>query len=322
MSRILVTGGTGFIGSQLAKRLVAEGNDVIITGKGTEQKTKIPCISYSFHDLNWSEIHPIDVIYHQAAISDTTHKPEEDYHKVNVEQNQILFNDAVNHGCKTIVYASSCAVYGDVGNYKDKYYDLVLPNEKPKYRKPFSEDDATINTPLNAYGKSKILFDQWAMEFGKKEGITVVGLRYSNVYGPGETHKGKSSSMVWQLIQQMIIGRPKLFKWGEQRRDFVYIDDVVKANLLASKQTTSNVFNVGSGIASSFNSIVKTINEALKTEHGITYIENPYKDVYQDFTQCDLTRANKILKYYPDYNILKGVKEYLKQISPNALYGV
>jgi ADP-L-glycero-D-manno-heptose 6-epimerase len=292
--RILVTGGSGFVGSALVRRLT--GHEVIITGRNNEQHTNSPCISYTFHDLDWKTISPIDIVFHQAAITDTTYKPDEDFYFVNVLCAQALFNDALFHGCKKFVYASSCAVYG-------------------ASEKPFKETDATPSTPINAYGSSKILFDEWAMPWGREHNVNVVGLRYSNVYGEGEGHKGKSSSMIYQLMQQMKSGRPRLFKWGEQQRDFVHIDDIIDANLLAAEVKESGVFNVGSGNPTSFNKIVAILNEVLGTNHEPEYFDNPIATSYQNYTSCDLTKSTQILGYTPKANLKEGIERYVKSSS-------
>lgn len=296
MSRILITGGSGFVGSALVRRLVSQGHEVLITGRAKEQTINTPCLSYTFHDLDWNTISPIDIVYHQAAITNTTHKPDKDFYFVNVQCAKTLFYDALRHGCKKIVYASSCAVYG-------------------KSDKPFREEDANSSTPINAYGSSKILFDEWAIPWGQENGILVVGLHYSNIYGVGEEHKGHSSSMIYQLMQQMRSGPPRLFKWGEQKRDFVHIDDVVGANLLAACSKECGVFNVGSGNPTSFNRIVEVLNKIMGTNYTPDYIDNPIAAHYQNFTQCDLTKSTAVLGYRPKVELEEGVAGYVKNAS-------
>lgn len=284
--RILITGATGFIGSCLTKKLVSLGHTVFTTGKSNEQNINTQCISYTFHDINWSAISPIDAVFHQAAISDTTHPNPSDFYLVNVDYSKILLEQAITHNCKNFIYASSCAVYG-----------ACLP--------PFKEEDANSKTPLNHYGLSKYCFDEIAMTFNK---INIVGLRYSNVYGLGENHKNKSSSMIYQLIKQR--KNPKLFKYGEQKRDFIHIDDVIDANLLALN-SISGIYNVGSGIATSFNEVVDIIHDG---KVKITYIDNPYKESYQNYTLCDLTKSNKLLKYEPKITLKNGIKSYITEM--------
>jgi ADP-L-glycero-D-manno-heptose 6-epimerase len=138
----------------------------------------------------------------------------------------------------------------------------------------------------------------------------IVGLRYFNVYGAGEAHKGKFASMIGQLARQMRAGkRPRIFTDGEQKRDFVYIDDVIQANLKAMSSATAGVFNVGSGAAGSFNQVVEQLNRVLRTDLQADYFENPY-DFFQTWTEADLTQSRKVLGFQPKYDLARGVEAY------------
>ena len=132
-----------------------------------------------------------------------------------------------------------------------------------------------------------------------------------NVYGPGEDHKGKLASMVHQLARQMRAGRrPRIFTAGQQKRDFVYIDDAVDANLKALSCKTSGVFNVGAGQAWTFNQLVAELNRALKTKLEPEYFDNPY-GFTQDWTEVDLTESRKHLGYEPRFDLARGIDAYL-----------
>src|SRR6185437_13529875 len=203
MKTCLVTGGSGFIGYNLVQRLLQDNWNVLITGKMGEQAWRLPSgdkspihIGYDFSNLRYFDTSKIAVLFHQAAITDTTVTDKEEMYKVNLWNSMKLFEDARKHGIKQIVYASSCATYGDV-------------------EPPFKEDGPCH--PLNVYGESKYLLDQEAMQWGKDNHVNIVGLRYSNVYGRGESHKGKMTCILTQVGTQMLTGRPKLFKWGEQK---------------------------------------------------------------------------------------------------------
>jgi ADP-L-glycero-D-manno-heptose 6-epimerase len=140
----------------------------------------------------------------------------------------------------------------------------------------------------------------------------IVGLRYFNVYGMGESKKGRSASVIYQLIQQMKEGsRPKLFFDGEQKRDHVYIKDVVSATILATK-AGSGIYNVGSGVANSYNRIVDIINEILGQELEPLYSKNPYEKTYQNYTQADISKFHKEVGYVPKYSLKEGIKDYVK----------
>jgi ADP-L-glycero-D-manno-heptose 6-epimerase len=292
--KILVTGGTGFVGSNLTMALIAEGHEVLITGNEAEQKVKgiSKLIQPGFLGIDWEAIGNVDAVFHEAALNDTTSLDTREMMRGNLEAGKALFEYAVSHGAKHIVYASSTAVYGDV---------------EPPYK-----EDGPVH-PLNPYGESKLEFDKWVMEFAKKHPETIiVGLRYCNVYGPGEMHKGSRSSMIRQLAMQMVHGNPKLFKDGEQERDYIFIDDVVEANLLALKASESCIVNCGSGSATTFNNIVGILNEVMNTERTIEYIDNPYVDRYQNFTLCDMSLAKEKIGFVPDYDIKKGIEAYAK----------
>lgn len=290
---ILITGGTGFIGSNIVKELMKEDHNIIITGHDAENRIKDFKGKYlqpSFLGLDWDSLPQVDVLFHQAAINDTTNLDKKEMIQSNLESSKKLFNEVVKRGCKNIVYASSTAVYGDA----------LTPYEV----------DGPKN-PLNPYGESKLLLDDFAMDFAKEyPEVTIIGLRYCNVYGPGEAHKNFRSSMIFQLAQQMKVKDPKLFKDGEQKREWIYIKDVVKANLLASKATTSCVVNCGTGSPVTFNQIVQTLNQVLQTNRTPIYIDNPFKDRYQNHTECNMEKTKELINFEPDFNLQSGIQDF------------
>jgi ADP-L-glycero-D-manno-heptose 6-epimerase len=292
-SRILVTGGTGFIGSNIALELMARGHEVLITGNDAEQKLlgfKGKYLQPGLLGLDWDAIGNIDAVFHEAAMNDTTLLDEREMMRANTDASMALFEYAAAHGCKNIVYASSTAVYG------------ATPA-------PYVEDKGL--DPLNPYGVSKLMLDQKATAFATAHpGMRVVGLRYCNVYGPRESHKGARASMIRQLAQQMAKGNPRMFKMGEQKRDYIYVKDVVKANMLALEAKESCVVNCGSGTATTFNDLVVILNNVMGLQRVPEYIDNPYADRYQNFTQCDMTRAKEKLGFVPEYTPEIGIKDY------------
>lgn len=291
--RVLVTGGTGFIGSNLALHLHEQGHDVWITGTDGEQdlpEFRGRVLPRDFTRLDWDLLGTLDVVFHQAAINDTTFLDRAEMFRVNVEDSLALFRQAVARGCRRIVYASSCAVYGDAPT-------------------PYREEGPA--RPLNPYGESKLALDARAKEFQREHPpVTVVGLRYSNVYGPRENHKGRRATMIYQFAQQMLAGSPRLFQWGEQKRDYIYIDDAVRANLLAAEAKESGVVNCGSGTATTFNTLVEVLNEVMGLQRVPEYIENPYLARYQRHTECDLTSARELLGFEPQTDIRSGIQRY------------
>jgi len=291
--RVLVTGGTGFIGSNLALHLLEQGVDVVITGHDAEQT--LPgftgtFLQPSFLGLNWDAIGSMDAVFHEAAINNTLLGDRSEMVRANVESSRELFERVVGAGCRRIVYASSTAAYGDAPT-------------------PYKEDGPM--RPLNPYGESKKLLDEFAMRFAYAHSdVVVVGLRYCNVYGPRENHKGKRASMIYQLAQQMVKGNPRLFKHGEQKRDYISIDDVVRANLLAAQATESCVVNCGAGVATSFNTLVEILNKVLGTNRTPEYFDNPHPETYQNHTECDMTLARKRFGFVPEVDIRSGIQRY------------
>jgi ADP-L-glycero-D-manno-heptose 6-epimerase len=291
--KILVTGGTGFIGSNLVLRLMQDGHDLIITGSDAEQQ--IP----GFHGkylqpgllgIDWEAIGRVDILYHQAAINDTTLLDEREMLRANVDAAKELFRRAVAAGCRRIVYATSTAIYGDA---------------------PAPYKESTPLRPLNPYGLSKKILEDFATQFAADHPkTTVVGLRYCNVYGPRENHKGKRASMVFQLAQQMRHRNPRLFEFGEQKRDYIYVEDVVRANLLAAEATASCIVNCGFGQAVSFNQLVDLLNPVLGVNRRPQYFPNPYADRYQSHTECDMTLAREKLGFVPQVDIKTGLERY------------
>lgn len=294
--RILVTGGAGFIGSNLVKKLAAEGHDTVALDDYSSASFK-NLVDYRgdmltvdlFSDITpLDRLGPFDVIFHEASITDTTVLDQRKMMQNNQEGFRNLLELAVRWGSR-VVWASSAATYG---------------------RGPAPMKESQTPEPLNVYGYSKLAMEHLAERYVNRLQYPIVGLRYFNVYGPGEQHKGKFASMIHQLAKQMRAGnRPRIFAPGDQRRDFVYIDDVMQINLLAMKATQSGVFNVGAGSSASFNDVVAQLNRVLRTDLPPEYFENPY-DFFQTWTEADLTQPRKVLGYAPAYDLAKGIDAY------------
>jgi ADP-L-glycero-D-manno-heptose 6-epimerase len=297
--RILVTGGAGFIGSNLALHLSKLGHEVVVqddfssaTWKNLTEFTGdvLTCDLYPGFDLV-AEQKPFDVIFHEASITDTTVMDQRQMMQNNVEAFRNLLNQAVEWEAR-VVWASSCSIYG----------------QGPVPMKESQKPD-----PLNVYAFSKMVMENLAGDYQARLKFPIVGLRYSNVYGRGEGHKGKFASMIYQLAKQMRAGnRPRIFRAGQQRRDFVYIDDVVQINLKAMEAKPplkGGVFNAGFGAAFSFNQVVEELNRVLKTDLQPDYFENPYAFT-QDWTETDLTESCRVLGYAPEYDLRKGIEAY------------
>lgn len=292
----LVTGSTGFVGHHICNQLYNNNWKVIALGSKNENNPLChKLLQLNLDGFSWDLVPKIDVCFHQAANNDTKDMDLENMLCSNLTAPSNLFcRLAKEKGCKQFVYASSCSIYGN---------EFV----------PYVEKKTKLN-PLNPYAQSKMLFERFAESFAAEYGVNVIGLRYSNVYGPGENHKGNRSSMISQLLQKMQEGeRPKIFKFGEHLRDWVYIEDVVNANLLASEYKNSDVFNVGAGEAMSFNDVVKTLNLELKTALEPEYIDCPFLDAYQTHTLLDLNHSKTCLGYFPKYSPVNGIKKYIEE---------
>ena len=296
--KYLITGGAGFIGSNLAFELQNQGHSVTIVDDFSSGHFKnLIGFKGDIVAANVFEEMPeedyFDAIFHEAAITDTNIHDQKLMMQMNVEAFKNVLYYAAANDIKRVVYASSAATYGN-GECP------MNVGQTPK--------------PENIYGFSKAIMDNVAREFAaENRDMVIVGLRYFNVYGPGEYFKGKTASMMYQLYNQMKQGyRPKIFKMGEQERDFVYIKDVVKANMCAlNNAKESCVVNVGTGISRNFNDIVKCLNNELRLNLAPEDIDNPVS-FYQMKTQADISLTTEKIGYTPDYTLEKGIADYVK----------
>jgi len=318
---ILITGGGGFIGSNIVfyiQNNFPDANIVVfdcfrngerfdngnlksfghyknlIGFKGTIITGNIN----SSVDLDYLNNFSFDYIFHQAAISDTRVYDQELVLRTNLNSFHWFLNKALNDSA-VLVYASSAATYG---NSKSPQ---VVGRESPD----------------NPYGFSKLAMDEIAVKFTiKHPNAKILGLRFFNVYGPGEYYKEKTSSMVIQLAHQILSeSSPRLFEGSEKiLRDFVYIDDVVQANIKACTASVNGVFNVGSGISRSFKDIVDILQNQLNTDFEIDYFPNPYTG-YQMDTKADISLTIKNFNYAPKYSLEDGIKLYIPYIKDKFL---
>lgn len=299
--RVLITGGAGFVGSNLTltlQGLYPENRYTVVDNLSSGNQNNLDGFKGSViiddiasTDLDKHFAEGVDVIFHQAALTDTTVTDEKKMMDNNVEGLRNVLEFSLRNNAR-LVYASSAGVYGQSSSLMR---------------------EGSGESPINVYGESKLIGDNMVREVGRKHGnMTIIGLRYFNIYGPGELHKGKMASMIWKLYLQMKEGRrPRVFKYGEQKRDQVYVKDVVNANLLAMKAPRSGIVNVGSGKPVTFNEIIQALNEAMGTRLEPDYFDNPYTGRYQDFTHADLTQAVQLLDYRPRYDLRAGIQDYL-----------
>lgn len=310
---IIVTGGAGFIGSCLVRELNKLGHEHIVIsdhlGSGEKWKNLINLKYMDFipKDELFERLDglkgKVDMVFHLGACSSTTEK-NADY----LLHNNFLYSKWLMDWCMTararLIYASSGAVYGD----GTKGYDDALVEELE---------------PLNMYGYTKKIFDQHVMAVLKNRMLRqCVGLRFFNVYGPNEYHKGQMASVVYHAFGQVQqTGKIRLFassnpklRDGEQKRDFVYVRDVVSVMLFMMEHPDCNgIFNVGTGQARSFNELAKAVFSALDKKAKIDYFEMPdeLKKKYQDFTRAELGRLRKVGYVKDFYSLEDGVREYV-----------
>lgn len=299
--RVLVTGAAGFIGSNLAASLVDAGHSVV--GLDNFSSGHFENLQGFAGDVvgadlcdpaQWENaVGGVEAIFHEAAITDTTVTDQMKMMKVNVEAFRSLLKWAVAHGVKTVVYATSAGVYGDG---------------------PLPMRESALPKPLNIYAFSKRVMESVAAEASRENPkMQIVGLRYFNVFGPGEKFKGKAASMIWQLAQQMKAGKPRIFEHGAQYRDFIYVRDVVAANLNALRfKAPSGVYNVCTGKKTTFNDIIAALNSTLGLKRDTEYFKNPYS-FYQDETLGDPAKAEKGLRFTAKFTVAKGIEDYFSK---------
>jgi ADP-L-glycero-D-manno-heptose 6-epimerase len=311
---IIVTGAAGFIASCLVSKLNQEGfKDVVLVDDfSNEEKNKNFEGKIFSKQVDRAEFipwlkeneHLVQFVFHIGARTDTTEFDKEIFDKLNLNYTKDIWNICVDFGLP-LVYASSAATYG-LGEFG--YEDNHEVVEKLK--------------PLNPYGDSKNDFDKWALK-QEKQPYFWAGLKFFNVYGPNEFHKGRMASVIMHAFNQIKeTGAMKLFashnpdyKDGEQLRDFVYVKDVVEVCMfLLNHRKDSGLYNLGSGTARSFKDLVKNTFKALDKEPDISFIPTPedIRDKYQYFTEANMNKLKSIGYDKPFYTLEEGVADYVK----------
>jgi ADP-L-glycero-D-manno-heptose 6-epimerase len=314
----IVTGGAGFIGANLVKALNRTGvADILVVDDMTDGHKFVNLSTAEIADYadratfreklrDGADLGRVDVVFHLGACSDTTEWDGRYMLDMNFEYSKDVF-EWCQHYKVPLVYASSASVYGA--------------------SQDFRESGSGLN-PLNVYGWSKLLFDRWVVRRSGDFTARVVGLRYFNVYGPGETHKGRMASVVHhfdaQVREQSVVrlfGASHGYDSGEQRRDFIFVGDAVRANLWAFESGRANgLYNVGTGRSRSFNEVAHAVIAC--HGHGeIEYVDFPddLLDVYQAFTEADITRLRQHgcdIDFVP---VEEGVRQTLGIEAPRML---
>jgi ADP-L-glycero-D-manno-heptose 6-epimerase len=310
---LIVTGGAGFIGSNIVHSLVAAGrDDVIVVDDLTDGHKYANIVDCAIADY-WDKSvllerlerldAPPEAILHQGACAVTTEWDGRYMLAENYQYSVDVFGYCAAHTVP-LIYASSAAIYGGSSSFR--------------------EDDVAAERPLNVYGYSKLLFDRYVRRHFESAGAQVVGLRYFNVYGPNEAHKGRMASVVWHLTRQLEeTGELRLFEGshgyadGEQRRDFVYVDDVVSVVLwFLGHRAVSGIFNVGTGESASFNELANAVIDCSGAGR-IRYIPFPgeLEASYQSFTEADLSALRQAGYAAPFDDVRAGVRKYLDALN-------
>ncbi len=319
MKNIVVTGADGFIASNLAKRLNAEGYDNLILVDSLEEHIKnknldgVLCVDAIERDrfIEWLTEHSdeVEFVFHLGARTDTTEFNFRVLDSLNLSYTKSLWEVCTVKQIP-LLYASSAATYGMGENGFSDEHELIKDLK-----------------PLNPYGLSKHLFDLFALD-QKETPPFWCGLKFFNVYGPYEFSKGRMASVVLHAYRQIKqTGKVKLFKShkpdfkdGEQLRDFIYVDDVVDAcmyfmeTLNKNQETGSGIYNLGTGKARTFNDLVKAIFSSLNLPVQIEYIDTPedIRDKYQYFTEAKMDKLRSIGFTKNFIELEEGVKKYIE----------
>jgi ADP-L-glycero-D-manno-heptose 6-epimerase len=309
---IILTGGAGFIGSNLLKRLNAMGETDILVVDNLKNSDKYRnLVGAKFTDYIGKDLFlnalfaqkfgKVKAIFHQGACSNTMEYDGEYMMRNNFDYSKEILHYAVGH-CVPLIYASTAAVYGHTS---------------------IAREDERSEAPLNIYGYSKLLFDQYVRRLSSSIESTVVGLRYFNVYGNGEAHKQKMSSMIYQFYNQIrntgaarVFGGIGGYAAGEQKRDFVHVSDLVDLNLFFwQRDPVQTVVNAGTGVSRTWNDVVNAVIKEIGYGR-IEYIDFPesLKDKYQFNTQADLTHLRSLGYERELLSLEAGIHQYLSAI--------
>jgi len=312
---IIVTGALGFIGSCMVSKLNESGHrdNLLVVDNFYNHKKEVNLNGKRirewvhrdiFIDLFQKMGDSIDAVYHLGARTDTTEQDSTIFDQLNIDYSKSIWKICTEFEIP-LVYASSAATYGNGENgYDDKKKIDGLQ-------------------PMNPYGQSKQDFDVWAMK-QKKTPPKWVGLKFFNVYGPNEYHKGRMASVIFHAYNQIKkTGKLKLFKShrkdfkdGQQSRDFVYVKDVVQAcEWVMNNELKNGLYNIGTGTARPFEELGKATFKAMGKKINIEYIDTPedIRDTYQYFTEAKMDKLTKA--GYPDswMNLQEGATDYVKE---------
>ena len=299
--RVLVTGGAGFIGSNLATHLAAD-NEVLALDDGylgtPENLTdEVEFVEKSVLDDDLPV--DVDVVFHLAALSSLQMHEDDPQRgaRVNVEGFVNTVEQARQEGCETVVYATTSSIYGSRTD--------PSPEDMP----------VSVNT---GYEASKLARERYGEYFANYHDMNVAGLRFFSVYqgyGGAEEHKGEYANVIAQFADDMANGEaPVLYGDGEQTRDFTHVEDIVRGIELTADHELTGIYNLGTGDAYSFNTVVEMLNDELGTDIDPEYVENPIpEDVYVHDTCADYSKINQATGWEPQIDFEEGIEQVCAQ---------
>ncbi|MBI4918608.1 SDR family oxidoreductase [archaeon] len=313
MTKFLVTGGAGFIGSNIVDYLVSNADNKVVviddlsTGKIEnlkDIKDKIEFHQQTILDLDFLKqvMKDVDYVLHQAAIPSVAKSVKDPLktHQVNIDGTLNILIAARDSGVKRVVYASSSSVYGDQkGNFK---HESMTPQ------------------PLSPYATQKLMGEHYCKNFNNLYGLKTVCLRYFNVFGPRQDPKAEYSAVIPAFITKILRReQPIIYGDGAQSRDFTYVDDVLQANILAceSQDAPGEVFNIAYGNSTSLNDLLLEINQILSTDIKPKRVEPRPGDVKQSC--ADISKAQQLLGYHPSTRFILGLERTIEWYKDNKV---
>ena len=314
MSKFLVTGGAGFIGSHIVEKLVRKNHFVRVldnfsSGRRQNLEGVIKRIELIEGDIRSADAciratQGIDFVLHQAALRSvpkSMNNPKE-YNEVNINGTLNMLEASKKNKVKRFVFASSSSVYGDTDRFPER-------------------EDFTPQ-PISPYALTKLAGEQYCRIFSHHYGLDTVSLRYFNVFGPRQSLDDEYAIVIPKFITCMLKGQPPpIYGSGRQSRDFTYIDNVVEANILAAKKSNANgeVFNIASGKDYTILELVKILNKIMKKDIRPKFLSPRPADVFR--TLSDLSRSKRILGFRPKVDFLEGLNLTLEYLSKDISYG-
>ena len=302
--KVVITGGAGFIGANLAKELAADNSVIIIDDLSTGNKENLTDLSTenvefvegSIGDLSLLKrfFRNADFVFHQAAIS-SVHRSIENplaTNETNVHGTLNVLLAARDSGIKKVIYASSAAVYGDTATTPQR--EEMVPN------------------PQSPYAVTKLAGEYYCQAFQAVYGLPAVSLRYFNAYGPKQDPNSEYSAVIPRFINRLSEGSPPIiFGDGKQTRDFVFVSDVVRANILAAESEVSGVFNIGQGQSIAIHELAELLIRLMNKNPGIVYKEARAGDIRDSL--AGISKAG-LFGYQPQYDLEQGLRETISKL--------